>query len=96
MQSDAIGKGIMRAVADIFAPYFQPVESWATWLTVVLPVLYGIPIDAATLPIFQQATGRTQLFQGPVNEAWFLCGRRSGKSRFLALLAVCIALFRDY
>jgi hypothetical protein len=47
----------------MFAPYFQPEESWATWLTVVLPCLYGLPIDAKDLPIFQQATGRTQLFQ---------------------------------
>lgn len=96
MTPNPLGRDIIRAVGEMFAPYFQPAESWATWLTVVLPCLYGLPIDAKDLPTFQHATGRTQLFQGTVNEAWFLCGRRSGKSRFLALLAVCIALFRDY
>ncbi|MGO8977210.1 MAG: terminase large subunit domain-containing protein [Steroidobacteraceae bacterium] len=96
MQAEALGKTIMRSVADLFAQHFTPAESWSVWLTVVLPVLYGLPIDAQLLPIFQRATGRTELFQGPVSEAWFLCGRRSGKSRFLALIAVVLALFRDY
>ncbi len=90
MQAEALGKTIMRSVADLFAQHFTPAESWSVWLTVVLPVLYGLPIDAQLLPIFQRATGRTELFQGPVSEAWFLCGRRSGKSRFLALIAVVL------
>lgn len=93
---DASGKMVIRAVADMLMPHFKPPESWSVWMSVVLPVLYGLPIDAQMLPIFQQATGRTQLFQGPIDEAWFLCGRRSGKSRFLALIAVCFALFKDY
>jgi hypothetical protein len=96
MQPDSTGRGIIRAVAELFEPHFQPTDSWRTWINVVLPVLYGLPLDAEDLPTFQRSTGRTQLFQGPVTEAWFLCGRRSGKSRFLALLAVCVALFRDY
>jgi Terminase large subunit, T4likevirus-type, N-terminal len=96
MSTEALGKTIVRSAHDLFAAHFLPVESWSTWLTLVLPVLFGLPIDAEKLPLFQRCTGRTQLFQGPVTEAWFLCGRRSGKSRFLALIAVCIALFRDY
>jgi hypothetical protein len=95
-QPEALGKTIMKSVSDLFAPHFLPPESWSAWLTLVLPVLFGLPIDAEKLPTFQRATGRTSLFTGPISEAWFLCGRRSGKSRFLALIAVALALFRDY
>jgi hypothetical protein len=31
-----------------------------------------------------------------VTEAWLICGRRAGKSFVLALIAVYLAIFRDW
>jgi terminase large subunit-like protein len=92
-----IGESILKALTDpdLFARQFQPAESWLPWLTVIR-VIFGVPLTAAELVRFREATGRSRAFDGPLGEAWLLCGRRSGKSRILALIAVCLATFRDY
>jgi hypothetical protein len=93
----AIGVKALTAWQDakVFGRHFQPLESWAPWMT-VWRVLFGLPLSPDERALFAACTGRTALFVGPLGEAWFLCGRRSGKSRFLALLAVILACFRDY
>jgi hypothetical protein len=97
VQSESLGASIVRSVSDpnLFANHFTPQSSWQAWLT-VLRSLFGLPLSAEELPLFEKATGRTQAFTAPLTEAWLLCGRRSGKSRMLALIAVALACFRDY
>jgi hypothetical protein len=99
VSSDALtfARRVIRSVEDpkLFAPHFQPLESWKPWLT-VLKCLFGLPLEAEELKLFTECTGRTKPFDGPLLEALLLCGRRSGKSRILALIAVCLACFRDY
>src|SRR5262249_50319917 len=93
----ALGAKALAAWQDpkVFGRHFLPLESWAAWM-VVLRVLFGLDLSSDERALFTRCTGRSELFVGPLGEAWFLCGRRSGKSRFLALLAVILACFRDY
>jgi hypothetical protein len=97
MDSTEFGRTVLRAVTDekLFGPHFRPPDSWAPWLA-VLKALFGLPLTDAEAPLFRECTGRARPFSGPLTEAWLLCGRRSGKSRVLALVAVCLACFRDY
>lgn len=78
----------------VFAKLFRDPAEWAAWFT-FLRVLFGLPLDDADLALFRQCTGR-QTPRGPYNEAWLCCGRRAGKSYILALIAVFLAVFKDY
>jgi hypothetical protein len=91
------GQTVLNALSDprLFAEHFQPPESWAAWTT-VLRVLFGLPLSPEDLELFKRCTGRTKGFAEPLTEAWLLCGRRSGKSRVLAFIAVVLACFRNY
>lgn len=91
------GEAALRALRDqqLFAPYFRPAESWAAW-EAVLRVLFGLALSAEDLALLERCAGRKQAFSGALTEAWLLCGRRSGKSRILALIAVILACFKDY
>jgi hypothetical protein len=93
----AVGRMALDATLDakMFGRFFQPSASWDPWRC-FLRVLFGLALTAADLGLFHEATGRSAAFTGPVSEIWALCGRRSGKSRILALIAVCLAAFRDY
>jgi hypothetical protein len=69
--------------------------SWAPWRA-FLGALFGLPMDAEQLAVFEQCTGRTTAPTAAFNEAWLVCGRRGGKSSVLALVAAYLAAFRDY
>jgi hypothetical protein len=45
---------------------------------------------------FRACTGRSGLPDRPFREAWLVCGRRSGKSFIMALIAVYLGCFRNY
>jgi hypothetical protein len=79
---------------DLFVPLFRG-QSWGPWRT-FLAALFGLPIEDEALPIFRHHTGRTVAPQRPYREAALIIGRRGGKSRVLALIAVFLAAFRDY
>ncbi len=48
------------------------------------------------LEVFQRHTGRTTAPQKPFREACLVVGRRGGKSRLLALIAVYLAVVADH
>src|SRR5258708_22320190 len=63
----------------------------------VLPAaVFGLPRPAAQGEFFAQYTGRDQPPDEPAREAWLVIGRRGGKSRIAALVAVFLACFRKY
>ena len=97
MEARALGRAIIDSLSDpqLFARFFTPADSWLPWRA-VLRVLFGLPLPAEDMALFRSATGRTRPFTAAILEAWLLCGRRSGKSRILALIAVCLATFREY
>jgi Terminase large subunit, T4likevirus-type, N-terminal len=89
---------IIAAIHDskIFAEHFSKTpESWTTW-EVFLCALFALPMTPEQLVIYQQCTGRSTPPTSPLYEAWLICGRRSGKSFMLSLIAVFLACFFDW
>jgi hypothetical protein len=80
---------------EFFRDWFKDEASWTAWFC-FLRVLFGLPLEAGDLEIFQQCTG--QALPNPCGyvEVTLICGRRSGKSLILALIAAYLACFRDY
>jgi hypothetical protein len=87
---------ILDTLADeaLFAGSF-PVSTWSAWFA-FLSALYGLPLDGEGLETFRRHTGRSAAPSEPAREAWVVVGRRGGKSRISALVAVYLACFRDY
>ena len=88
---------ILDAIRDprLFSPWFQPPKNWATW-QVVLKALFGLPMTPREVDVFSRFTGRTTPPTSPAREAWLIVGRRGGKSRIAALIAIFLACFRNY
>ncbi|MBV9756563.1 MAG: hypothetical protein JO047_05870 [Alphaproteobacteria bacterium] len=70
-------------------------ESWDAWKA-FLAALFGLPLNDEQGAIWRACTGRQDAPAAPFAEAWLICGRRSGKSRILALIAVYLACFREW
>jgi Terminase large subunit, T4likevirus-type, N-terminal len=87
---------ILDAMQDpaLFAPWFSG-PSWASWRA-FLAALFALPLEAAELRTYRRCTARRKRPKAPAREAWVIAGRRGGKSRIAALLAVFIAAFRDH
>lgn len=81
--------------AQLFGALFDG-PSWTAWNAADAAVFGLPPSSAEEADIIRRCTGRTALPSQPAREAWFICGRRSGKSRIAAVLAVYLACFRDY
>ncbi len=70
--------------------------SWAAW-RVALKALFALqPMDREELILYAGATGRDEPPTEEADEAAFIVGRRGGKSQVAALIAVFLALFRDW
>jgi hypothetical protein len=81
---------------DVYAPHFRGgAVSWAAWRA-FLAALFALPMDDSALALYRHHTGRTEAPTQAFTEAALICGRRGGKSRILALLAVYLATCRDY
>jgi hypothetical protein len=78
----------------LFAAAFKG-DSWRAWRA-FLAALFALPMGAEALEIYQRHTGRTTAPTDPFAEAALIVGRRGGKSRVLALIAVFLATMRDY
>src|SRR5215469_17434019 len=88
---------ILQAMSDprVWAGWFKDKSSWANWRG-FLSVLFGLPLSEYDLGLFRRCTGRAEAPTGSFTEAWLCCGRRAGKSFVLALIAVFLAVFRDW
>ena len=87
---------ILQALDDprVFGPFFKG-TSWDAWRA-FLASLFALPISHEQIAIYREHTGRTTPPTQPSPEAWLVCGRRSGKSFVLALVACFLACFRDW
>ena len=87
---------LSRCLSDpnLFARHFRG-KSWAAW-KVFLAALFAEPADEAGLAVYRERTGRTAWPTAPFTEAAVIVGRRGGKIRTLALIAVYLACFRSY
>ncbi len=68
--------------------------SWAAWRT-FLKAIFALPMDADELEIYSRHTERELPPEEPVAEAWMPVGRRGGKSRIAALVALYLAIRFD-
>ncbi len=68
-----------------------------TWV-LAAALLFGLSeqLTADERGLLCRITGRSTLPTTVASEAWFACGRRSGKSYFAALVLLYLACFRDY
>jgi hypothetical protein len=87
---------IRDALSDpnLFGEFFEG-ESWARWRT-FLDGLFGLPMTDDELAIWQHHTGRERAPESAFREAFVVVGRRGGKSRTSAAVAVFLACFQDY
>ncbi len=79
---------------ELFGPQFKDV-SWEAWRT-VLKAVFALPMDESDRALFTQLTGRQTPPTVQATEVWWCFGRRGGKSRIVALIAVFLACFRSY
>jgi hypothetical protein len=79
----------------LFAPSFAPRPLWMAWHA-FLSALFALPMREEERAAYQKYTGRQTLPLAPAREAWLVVGRRGGKSRIAALVAVFLGCFRDY
>lgn len=82
--------------ANLFGGQFDD-ESWRSWRA-FLKALFGLRMTAPDdIRLFRQCTGRNRLRDPqPYREAALVVGRRGGKSRALALIAVYLSAFIDW
>jgi hypothetical protein len=90
------GMSILQAMGDpnLFRDHF-PGDTWEAWRA-YLAALFGLPMSDDQLALYRQHTGRTTPPTEPFKESALIVGRRGGKSRAMAFLAVYLACFRDY
>jgi hypothetical protein len=68
------------------------IETWATW-TIALKAAFALPLDDKEREVFKVIAGDRGLPKQRVRELWCTIGRRGGKSRMAAALAIYFALF---
>ena len=70
-------------------------RSWVSWMCCAAAI-FGITDDLtpAHKPFIQRCLGRTRVPTIPAVEAWLVIGRRGGKSRFAAFVAIFLACFK--
>ena len=78
----------------LFGPFFKG-DTWRPWRT-FLAALFALPMSESEQATYRERTGRTELPTVPFKEATLVVGRRGGKSRILALVAVYLATFFKY
>lgn len=88
---------IVQAIRDrnLFGSLFKDPKSWHSW-TVYLSFLFGLPIDAEDLDLIRRCSGLISPPAERVRESYVICGRRSGKSFISAIIAVYLAVFKDW
>lgn len=75
---------------NLFGDWFDG-PSWDTW-RVLDKALFGEPLSAEELAIYEELTGQTGYLPGvPCKEAWLIMGRRSGKDVKAASLITYLA-----
>ncbi|MBM5813120.1 MAG: hypothetical protein FJ191_14380, partial [Gammaproteobacteria bacterium] len=68
--------------------------TWSAWRALIAGA-FGQPLDAGQRAVFRELTAREPPGE-PVRELWIVAGRRGGKSRIAAGLAVALAACHDW
>ncbi len=81
--------------ARLFGAEFSGPE-WLPWRAFATALQGVAPHERGTSDLIRQCTGRQTLPCRAAREAWCVVGRRGGKSRIAALIAVYLSCFRTY
>ncbi|MDH3668011.1 MAG: hypothetical protein OEN23_13880 [Paracoccaceae bacterium] len=89
--------GIDEALTDpqLLGAALGEAETWETWLT-VLRAAFGQALGIDEQEVFAELAGGRAPPERRVEEAWFIVGRRSGKSRIAAAVASYLAAFGEH
>jgi hypothetical protein len=79
---------------DSLSSWFKG-ASWDAWRT-VLTAYFALPMNPEQLAIYRRHTGRDSAPVQQALEAWWVAGRRAGKSIIAALMLLYAAVFRSY
>lgn len=89
---------IIEVIEDekLFKPLFGNIKTWEAWLS-YLKALFALESprdnDIAT---FKELSQSAEWPARPYRESYVVCGRRSGKSTIVSVVAVFLALFKDW
>jgi phage terminase large subunit-like protein len=88
---------IIQAFEDskIFGSLIRDQKSWANWKA-ALKAIFALPMTAEEVEVYQKFTGRGTAPESPFKEVFLIIGRRRGKSFISALIAVFLAVFKDW
>lgn len=89
---------IIEAMEDeaIFKPLFRDLSTWNAW-KIYLKALFGLSIeDGNDKSLFKACTGLKDIPKERSKESFVICGRRSGKSFISSIIAVYLAIFKDW
>jgi hypothetical protein len=88
---------ILAALDDpnLLGASIRDADSWKPWRA-LLAAAFGLPLDDGGLKLFRACTGRTAPPGAPAAYLWLVIGRRGGKSFAMALIAVFLAVFKDW
>jgi hypothetical protein len=89
---------IARALTDrrMLGAALGPLDTWQTWLIALKAAFGNATLTAAEQEVFHAIAGERGLPAHRVRELWVVAGRRSGKSRIAAAIAIYLALFQKY
>jgi hypothetical protein len=85
---------IIKAISDphLLGAALAPITSWQTW-QIVLKAAFGLSLNDEEAEAFAAVAGSRSPPAKRVRELWAVCGRRGGKSRIAAALAIYLAAF---
>ncbi len=88
---------ILEALDDrnLLGASIRDPDLWKPWKG-LLAVAFGLPLSSEELALYRACTGRTVPPGAAAAYLWLVIGRRGGKSFTMALIAVYLAVFRDW
>src|ERR1700737_1190449 len=81
--------------ANLLGASIRDHDSWKPWRA-LLAAAFGLPLSSDESALYRQCTGRTAPPGAPAAYLWLVIGRRGGKSFAMALIAVFLAVFKDW
>jgi hypothetical protein len=88
---------IIEAIDDpnLLGASIRDPDSWKPWRA-LLAASFGLSLSSEELALYRACTGRRVPPSAPASYLWLVIGRRGGKSFAMALIAVYLAVFRDW
>jgi len=88
---------ILEALDDpnLLGASIRDAESWKPWRA-LLAAAFGLSLSPDELALYRQCTGRTVPPGAAAAYLWLVIGRRGGKSFAMALVAIFLAVFKDW